>query len=1291
MKKIYLILIIMIITAFNLCGQANIWHEDFSEMPVGWELTGNWSIANGYLEFNWNPEVENYDMTALSPVIEVSENTEDLIINQYVNQYVYLEDGEFFEISIIANGLEEVVWLHDENIEWGDPEGTDLSIPLADYLTQEIQIKFRAAGGNSFNINYWRIYQASITGYYESDMAAIAINGPAETSLTGTDYSVTVKNNGLNTQDEYTVLLYKEEGTLLDSVNGDIPLGSGETTDYILSWTPQQGGLYNIYGKVLLTGDEYPDNDQSPFIEVNVVNHYDLAVTAFIGDDTANLGVESEYMLHVQNVGTMGVSAWDITLMLFTDEDEILDAFSPFMGFLEPGDEMIYDLYWYPESLGEVTLFGAVEFPNDQNPADNISEAFTVTVFPEDNYSVDVGMGDNTNASPFNMNSRYSVVQTLYLEDEIDSAGFIDYIAFFNDFNESVFESRVNIYFGLTDVNELTNEFLPMEDMDLVFNGHLDLPEGENIIYIPLDTPYHYDEGNLVITVERIYNWHPMFGVKLFKGTFAGETRTVSVSGYNPIDVENPNWVDTFNYLPHTRFIFNQLGVGSLSGVVSNSESDPVANAVISVSDHENTYSADDNGNYLISFLYSGNYEVTASAPGYQSHSTSNVLISDDETGTADFTLNVSPANIYPPDDCTAEVEQRNNVILSWDEPQDGDLNDVMGYYIYRNNQRLINTSIDELVYHDLHLDVGSYTYFVTALYADGESQASAEVEVEITDHYIPRIQSTSISRTEQQVIIEWDILLRGEAAAEFVRNELIGYNFYRDGLLLNTEPFTPVHHNEYGDNTVENLTEYEYTVSAVYTTGESQQSAPVSIYTMLPPYGLYDLPSGSYLDFHWQHVDTSNPDVDLIGYNVTNHVMGEEPINSEPITDNFLRIEDLSEGDNLGLSVRAIYSNGESILSAIHYTEAGPSPIRPPLSLNASVDLQDVLLTWERPESSGNWLNYDSNTTGGEFGFADSAEFEAVIHLDNWDLVPYANAKLREVGFMSADADAEHTLLVWATDFMNPDEFQLLHEEQLSDIEAYSWNSVILPPSHMFTIYGNTTQFKIGIRYSNYSDFSAIYDNSANHGSKSDLIHVDGETQNLSDFQIDANWKVSRNIEVFQRDERNTTTYLTTYNVYRNNILIKELHHIEQSFTDLELDAGTYNYYVTARYDISGYDTIESEGSEEASAIINPVNVEDKFDIPVVTRLDGNYPNPFNPATNISFSIKEGGKVKIEVFNILGQRVATILDEELSSGYHSVVWDGTSDRGQQVGSGIYFSKMTTSNYNATSKMLLLK
>ena len=102
-------------------------------------------------------------------------------------------------------------------------------------------------------------------------------------------------------------------------------------------------------------------------------------------------------------------------------------------------------------------------------------------------------------------------------------------------------------------------------------------------------------------------------------------------------------------------------------------------------------------------------------------------------------------------------------------------------------------------------------------------------------------------------------------------------------------------------------------------------------------------------------------------------------------------------------------------------------------------------------------------------------------------------------------------------------------------------------------------------------------------------------------------------------------------------------------------------------------------------------VDNENVETIPQVNSLSQNYPNPFNPETSIAFSTNEAGNVSIEIYNIRGQKVKTLLNDYRTAGNHSIVWNGKDDNNRSVASGVYFYKMRNGKFSSTKKMILMK
>ena len=109
-----------------------------------------------------------------------------------------------------------------------------------------------------------------------------------------------------------------------------------------------------------------------------------------------------------------------------------------------------------------------------------------------------------------------------------------------------------------------------------------------------------------------------------------------------------------------------------------------------------------------------------------------------------------------------------------------------------------------------------------------------------------------------------------------------------------------------------------------------------------------------------------------------------------------------------------------------------------------------------------------------------------------------------------------------------------------------------------------------------------------------------------------------------------------------------------------------------------------EGQGPDDVEEIASPV-------LPTAFSLSQNYPNPFNPETRIEFTLSSASFVSIDVINILGQGVRSLVSEHLSAGYKAVTWDGRDESGKPVSSGIYFYRMVAGDFAETKKCVLLK
>ena len=104
------------------------------------------------------------------------------------------------------------------------------------------------------------------------------------------------------------------------------------------------------------------------------------------------------------------------------------------------------------------------------------------------------------------------------------------------------------------------------------------------------------------------------------------------------------------------------------------------------------------------------------------------------------------------------------------------------------------------------------------------------------------------------------------------------------------------------------------------------------------------------------------------------------------------------------------------------------------------------------------------------------------------------------------------------------------------------------------------------------------------------------------------------------------------------------------------------------------------------------PTTTVPNNEVPVFsTQLGKNYPNPFNPSTTISFSLEKAGNARLDIYNVKGQLIKTLLNKSVAQGYHTISWNGTDNEGQNVSSGLYLYKLTTDNFSSMKKMIMVK
>ncbi|MHB2149615.1 GxGYxYP domain-containing protein [Calditrichota bacterium LG25] len=143
--------------------------------------------------------------------------------------------------------------------------------------------------------------------------------------------------------------------------------------------------------------------------------------------------------------------------------------------------------------------------------------------------------------------------------------------------------------------------------------------------------------------------------------------------------------------------------------------------------------------------------------------------------------------------------------------------------------------------------------------------------------------------------------------------------------------------------------------------------------------------------------------------------------------------------------------------------------------------------------------------------------------------------------------------------------------------------------------------------------------------------------------------------------------------------------------FTQTHAWADTGSFSIRFKTRNTGLNESEWSAPTVVTISATPVNIEANVSIPQDFALGQNYPNPFNPVTHIRFALPQVGRVVLNVYNIFGEKVKTLMNEVKTPGEYQVIWDGRNELNQNVASGIYFYQLIFDNKKLVKKMILIR
>lgn len=365
----------------------------------------------------------------------------------------------------------------------------------------------------------------------------------------------------------------------------------------------------------------------------------DLSSQALSGNLNPTVGLAANYSASIFNWGTQ--TETDYTVKLYSESGVELATAAG--SAVEPNSSVNVTLVWTPTTAGVQSLYAKVFLAGDENSTNDQSPLLSVNVHPAGSVFHTIGLGTENARVPLDFNYKNSLSETIFFESEFDTFGWINEICLYNQFTSTNITNKpVKIWMGTTSQSNLVSGWIPASELDLVFNGMVNFPAGQNQINIPLQTPYLYNHGNLVVMINRPMDTQMYAGQDYFKAQTLGSNRArKAVSdnvNFNPISPQDAGTLS--GQFAKTSFILQNQGLARLSGIVSAGGM-PIEGATISILNSPFSQQSSASGAYIFQYLLPGTYSVQVSKEGYESQTQTVSLLANQET-TQNFNLQIS-------------------------------------------------------------------------------------------------------------------------------------------------------------------------------------------------------------------------------------------------------------------------------------------------------------------------------------------------------------------------------------------------------------------------------------------------------------------------------------------------------------------------------------------------------------------------------------------------------------------------------------------------------------------------
>ena len=857
---------------------------------------------------------------------------------------------------------------------------------------------------------------------------------------------------------------------------------------------------------------------------------------------------------------------------------------------------------------------------------------------------ITIGEGNQTGHIPFDFRYTTSLFETIYTIDELSNfVGMIAGVKFYNQFSSNLTDMPIEIWLGSTTQTSLQDGWIPSTDLTQVYDGVMDFPSGENIINITFPEPYlHLDGGNLVMMTFSPMDGGYYSSSDYFKTQTVGSNRSREVrSDGTACDPANPTGGTVNGVFPKTTFAVIPDGVGHITGTVQGADANPLPGVQVYVDVRAYTTVTDALGQFTIPNLWPNDYAVTLSRHGYVSQ-TINITLDEDETEVMNVTM-----------DLMAQVAVTGTILASDTGSGIAGANiNLVGYENYSGSSTGNGSFTIPTVFAN-----HSYDYTISAA---GYTSTSGTIDVAAVNYGMGNITLNEIAYAPNTV--------EAELNAAFNAANL-SWNAPDPNAIEVTEGFEAIAFPPADWSQIITNTGAANPVGVLPTWCSFGTVNISGTGNIAPTEGVKQ--AGLWWDYthqdEWLLTPSFNCPPDA-------HLTFDSYATLGSINNDHYYVKVSSDGGN---TWTVLWDATAQAAGENHYAY----PISVDLAVYAGTEVKLAFHAEDPPSDDGLWYEwFIDNVYIGNFvetiRFAGS-ELTGSRLISSGSNIGSGNTPQRlaraqglQSGYNSGRSHSgparsiNRTLegyKIWrlpAGQENNEAMWTSLTDETITALsyEDQGWA----------TIPNGTYKWAIKALYTADVMSAPAFSNS--------LVKeiVNG---NIVGFVRKSNGQGIGGASITAEGGYSTTANVT-------------------GAYSLSLPAGIYS--VTATH--AGYDTltqVDIAVSPNQNTTLNftmiPVSNADELVPVTATALRGNYPNPFNPTTTISYDLKDAASVRLNVYNVKGQLVRSLVNSDQASGRYRVVFNACDDKGNPLSSGIYLYRLTAGRYNSTRKMMLME